>query len=100
MEGKQFDQVVKRLGAAASRRRMLAGLGLATAATLIGRAATAKPSAVVQCKKACNATAKAARKDCAAAHVPTTDAKNIFLKEANVARKACRADCAVEESPG
>jgi hypothetical protein len=78
---------------------MLAGLGLATAATLIGRAATAKPSAVVQCKKACNTTAKEDRKACAALHVPTTEAKNTCLKEANVTRKACRAGCTAEEPP-
>jgi hypothetical protein len=97
MEGKLFDQVVKRLGTGASRRRMLAGLGLAAAATLIGRSATAKPSTVVECKKACNAAAKEDRQACAALHVPTTDAKNACLKEANVTRKACRAGCTAEE---
>ena len=99
MEGKQFDQVIKRLAAGASRRRILAGLGLATTATLIGRTAMAAPSAVVECKKACNATAKADRKACAAVHVPTTDAKNICLKEANATRKACRAGCTTVVTP-
>jgi hypothetical protein len=99
MDGKHFDQLIKRLGAGASRRRMLAGLGLATAATLIGRAATAKPSTVVECKKACNAAAKADRQECAALHEPTTDAKNACLKLANVTRKACRAGCTAEEPP-
>jgi hypothetical protein len=99
MEGKHFDELIKRLGAGASRRRMLAGFGLATAATLIGRAAMAKPSTVVECKKACNATAKADRQECAALHEPTTDAKNACLKQANVTRKACRAGCTAEEPP-
>ena len=99
MEGKHFDQLTKRLGTGSSRRRMLAGLGLASAATLIGRAATAKPSTVVECKKACNATAKEDRKACAALHVPGTDVKNACLKEANATRKACRAACTVEEPP-
>ncbi len=95
MEGKHFDQLIKRLGTGASRRRMLAGLSLATAATLTGRAVMAKPSAVVECKKACNATAKAERKACV--HEPGTDIKNVCLKQANVTRKACRAGCADEE---
>jgi hypothetical protein len=97
MEGKHFDQAVKRLGTGASRRRMLAGLGLATTATFIGRTAMAVPSTVVQCKKDCNATAKADRQACADVHVPGTGLKNACLKEANEARKACRAACAVEE---
>jgi hypothetical protein len=97
MEGKHFDQVVKRLGAGASRRRVLTGLGLAAATSLIGRTATATPSTVVECKKECNATAKADRQACTALHVPTTDAKNACLKEAKVNRKACRADCTAEE---
>jgi hypothetical protein len=99
MEGKHFDQVVKRLAAGASRRRMLAGLGLATAATLIGRTTLAVPSTVVQCKKACNAAAKEDRQACAARHVPGTDAKNACLKEANEARKACRAGCTAVVPP-
>ena len=97
MEGKNFDQLIKRLGAGSSRRRVLAGLGLATAAALVGRAATATPSTVVECKKACNATAKEDRKACAVAHVPGTGAKNACLKEANATRKACRVSCAPEE---
>jgi hypothetical protein len=99
MDGKDFDKLSKRLGVGASRRRMLAGLGLATAASLTGRAVMAKPSLVVECKKGCNADAKAARKACALEHVPGTDAKNVCLKEANAARKACRAACTVEEPP-
>jgi hypothetical protein len=95
MEGKNFDQLIKRLGTGASRRRMLVGLGLATAAGFTGRAVMAKPSLVVECKKGCNAEAKAARKECA--HVPGTDVKNVCLKEANAARKACRAACTDEE---
>jgi hypothetical protein len=97
MEGKNFDQLIKRLGMGASRRRMLVGLGLATAAGLTGRAVMAKPSLVVECKKQCNADAKLARKACALEHVPGTDAKNVCLKEANAARKACRAGCTDEE---
>jgi hypothetical protein len=99
MEGKHFDQLIKRLGADTSRRRVLAGLGLATAASLTGRAVMAKPSTVVECKKACNATAKADRKACAALHVPGTDAKNVCLKEANATRKACRAGCTAVVPP-
>ena len=96
MDGKDFDQVVKRLGAGASRRRVLAGLGLATAATLIGGTATAKPSTLVQCKKDCNTAAKADRQACKARHVPGTNAKNACLKDANVERKSCRAGCTAE----
>jgi hypothetical protein len=99
MEGKHFDQVVKRLAAGASRRRMLAGLGLATAATLIGRTTLAVPSTVVQCKKACNAAAKEERKACADVHEPGTGLKNACLKQANVTRKACRADCTTVVTP-
>jgi hypothetical protein len=99
MEGKHFDQLIKRLGAGTSRRRMLAGLGLATAATLIGRTALAVPSTVVQCKKDCNTAAKGDRQACAARHVPGTDAKNACLKQANVTRKACRADCTTVVTP-
>jgi hypothetical protein len=99
MEGKHFDQLIKRLGTGASRRRVLAGLGLATAAGLTGRAVMAKPSTEVQCKKACNDAAKEDRQACKELHVPGTDAKNTCLKQANVTRKACRADCTTVVPP-
>jgi len=44
MEGKHFDQLIKRLGAGSSRRRMLGGVIGATAAVLAGAAVLeAKP---------------------------------------------------------
>jgi hypothetical protein len=98
MDGQRFDRVARSLAAATSRRRVLAGLGLAaTGSLLAGQAAVeAAPSARATCMKACNAEAKTERQGCAELK---SRAKNTCLRGVQLTRAECRADC-VEDGEG
>ncbi|MDQ3695367.1 MAG: hypothetical protein M3464_17320 [Chloroflexota bacterium] len=91
MDGTRFDRLTKGLGAGASRRRVLAGLGAVTTGALMGRVVTAAPPAGAVCRRQCNAAAKATRRE-TCAELKSKE-KNTCLKGVKEARAQCREDC-------
>ena len=58
MDDSRFDLLTRRLSAGASRRRLLAGLGLAAVGTLVGTSAEGAPSARARCNRVCTRAAR------------------------------------------
>jgi hypothetical protein len=100
MHGSRFDRFAADLASGATRRRVLAGLGLAAMASLIGRAATAQPEEFAACKKQCDATAGEERAACPAQARKST-ARRDCRKAVQQRRLECRkVTCAhPEEEP-
>jgi hypothetical protein len=94
MDGNRFDTIARRLASVTSRRHVLAGLGVATAGSLVGRAAVAAPSPVAQCMKTCNRDAKTDRAECKSLK---SKAKKGCLKTVKQARADCRAECRTDD---
>ena len=93
MDSERFDRLAKDLGAAASRRRVLLGLGGAVALAL-GRtlpAAAQNGNGARECKT-CNDAAKACRRECREAK-RKGESKNACLKTCQATRATCRATC-------
>ena len=95
MDRTRFDRLTKSLGAGASRRRVLAGLGAVTTGALVGRVVTAAPPAGAVCKRECNAAAKATRRE-TCAELKSKD-KNACLKGVKEARAECREGCGTDD---
>ena len=95
MDGNRFDTITRRLTSVASRRQLLAGLGVATVGALVGREAAAAPSPNATCMKACNTEAKDARKGCKGPHGKGNNSKNknACLKTVQQDLATCRSLC-------
>lgn len=93
MDGHQFDRITKSLSTASSRRRVLAGIGLAATGSLLAAQAQveAAPSPVAACMKQCNAEAKAARRETCAGL--KSKPKNTCLRGVQQTRAECHAAC-------
>jgi hypothetical protein len=97
MDDSRFDLLTRRLSAGASRRRLLAGLGLATVGTLLGASAEAAPSARARCNRQCTSTARTARAACAELE---RREKGACLREAARAQHTCKVACRTPENGG
>lgn len=93
MDGTRFDRVSRMLAGGATRRRLLAGIGVvATGGALgLGRTVAAAPSSKAACQKACNAAAKESRRDSCAGL--KSKEKNVCLKGVKAERATCRQAC-------
>jgi hypothetical protein len=95
MEGHRFDRLTKRLGVGASRRQVLAGLGLAVSGALLSQGAEAAPKPEKRCVNRCNRTAQQTRRDdCAELK---SKAKNACLRQVAADRAECRRACLAPE---
>ena len=98
MEGRQFDRIAKGLSSGASRRRVLAGLGLAATGSLVSQGVQAAPSERGQCNRLCTSAAKTARQACREDFEGR--AKGNCLREAARAQAECKAECREPDNGG
>ncbi len=94
MDGTRFDRLTRSLSATASRRRVLAGLGVVAASSLVVTEVAAAPSNKAACMKQCVADAKATRRGTCKAL--KSKAKNACLRQVQSDRATCRQACKAE----